>query len=87
MPSPVPFDVLITGGRVIDGTGGPWFHADVGVVGDRIAAVGQLAQRAGPRRASTRPARSSPPASSTPTSTATCRCSRTRSTSRPSARA
>jgi N-acyl-D-amino-acid deacylase len=43
MPSGAdPFDVLITGGRVGDGTGLPWFHADVGVRGDRIAAVGRL---------------------------------------------
>ena len=41
------FDVLITGGRVVDGTGAPWFRADVGIIGDRIAAIGQLA---GPRR-------------------------------------
>jgi N-acyl-D-amino-acid deacylase len=38
------FDLLITNGRVVDGTGNPWFHADVGIRGDRIAAVGRLAQ-------------------------------------------
>jgi len=38
-------DVLITGGRVVDGTGAPWFRADVGIIGDRIAAIGQLAGR------------------------------------------
>ena len=37
--------MLITGGRVVDGTGAPWFRADVGIVGDRIAAIGQLADR------------------------------------------
>jgi N-acyl-D-amino-acid deacylase len=36
------FDLLLTGGRVIDGTGLPWFRADVGIRGDRIAAVGRL---------------------------------------------
>ena len=36
------FDVLITGGRIIDGTGAPAFGADLGVHGDRIAAVGRL---------------------------------------------
>lgn len=39
------FDILITGGRVVDGSGLPWFQADVGVRGDRIAAIGQLAHR------------------------------------------
>jgi N-acyl-D-amino-acid deacylase len=38
------FDVLIRNGRVIDGSGLPWFRADVGVSGGRIAAVGPLAQ-------------------------------------------
>lgn len=37
------FDILITGGRVVDGSGLPWFTADVGIRGDRIAAIGKLA--------------------------------------------
>lgn len=36
------YDILIKNGRIIDGTGNPWFRADVGVVGDRIEAVGRL---------------------------------------------
>lgn len=36
------FDVLITGGRVVDGAGTPWFRADVAIQGDKIAAVGRL---------------------------------------------
>ena len=38
-----PFDVLLVNARVIDGTGAPSMSADVGVRGDRIAAVGDLA--------------------------------------------
>lgn len=37
------YDILIRNGRVLDGTGTPWFHADVAVSGDRIVAVGNLA--------------------------------------------
>lgn len=36
------FDVLIKGGTVVDGTGAPARRADVGIVGSRIAAVGEL---------------------------------------------
>jgi N-acyl-D-amino-acid deacylase len=36
------FDIVIAGGRVIDGTGAPWVRADVGVRGDRIEAIGTL---------------------------------------------
>ena len=39
------FDVLIVGGRVVDGTGNPWFFADVGLRGGRIAKVGKLGRR------------------------------------------
>jgi N-acyl-D-aspartate/D-glutamate deacylase len=37
------YDVLIRGGRIVDGTGNPWFSGDVGIRGDRIVAVGHLA--------------------------------------------
>ena len=36
------YDVIIRNGRVIDGTGNPWFLADVALDGDRIAAMGDL---------------------------------------------
>ena len=36
------YDVLIRGGRVLDGSGTPWFRADVALRGDRVAAVGDL---------------------------------------------
>ncbi len=36
------FDLILRGGRVIDGTGNPWVRADVGVRGDRIARIGDL---------------------------------------------
>ena len=36
------FDVLIVNGRIVDGTGAPWFRADVGINGDRITAIGAL---------------------------------------------
>ena len=38
----VPFDILIRGGRIVDGSGSPWYRGDAAVAGDRIAAVGAL---------------------------------------------
>jgi N-acyl-D-amino-acid deacylase len=36
------FDILIRNGQVYDGNGNPWILADVGIIGDRIRAVGRL---------------------------------------------
>jgi N-acyl-D-amino-acid deacylase len=36
------FDVLISNGRIVDGSGLPWYRGDVGIQGDRIIAVGKL---------------------------------------------
>ena len=36
------FDLLIRNGRIVDGTGNPWYRADIAITGDRIRAVGSL---------------------------------------------
>ena len=36
------FDLVIRGGRVVDGSGNPWRYADVAVKGDRVVAVGRV---------------------------------------------
>lgn len=40
--APELFDVLIRNGKILDGTGNPWYHADLGIRGDRIVAIGKL---------------------------------------------
>jgi N-acyl-D-amino-acid deacylase len=37
-----PFDLIIKNGRILDGSGGPWYAADIGIRGDRIATIGNL---------------------------------------------
>src|SRR5262249_51438771 len=36
------YDLIIMNGRIVDGTGNPWFYGDVAVRGDRIARIGDL---------------------------------------------
>src|SRR6202158_5649396 len=44
----LPFDVVITHGHIIDGTGSPWYFGDLGIRDEKIAAIGNLA--AAPRK-------------------------------------
>src|SRR5688572_14707489 len=43
-------DLILTNGRIVDGTGAPWYRADVGIKGDRIAAIGDLKDAKATRR-------------------------------------
>jgi N-acyl-D-amino-acid deacylase len=36
------YDVLVKGGRIIDGTGSPWRKADIGISGESIAKIGNI---------------------------------------------
>src|SRR4051794_11163342 len=38
-PQPAPYDLLIKNGRIVDGTGSPWFRGDVAIRGDSIARI------------------------------------------------
>ncbi|MGA9644033.1 MAG: D-aminoacylase [Terriglobales bacterium] len=42
------FDIVITNGHIVDGTGSPWYSGDVGIRDGRIAAIGSLS--AAPRK-------------------------------------
>jgi len=41
------YDIVIRGGKIVDGCGNPWYYGDVAVEGDRIAAIGDLGSAAG----------------------------------------
>ena len=41
------YDIIIMNGRIVDGSGNPWFYGDVAIRGDRIIKVGKV----GPARA------------------------------------
>jgi N-acyl-D-amino-acid deacylase len=36
------FDIVITGGHIVDGTGSPWYSGDIGIRGGKIASIGKL---------------------------------------------
>lgn len=40
------FDIIITNGKIVDGSGNPAYSADVGIVGDQIIAIGDLTEAA-----------------------------------------
>ncbi len=40
---PAAYDIVITNGRIIDGSGSPWYSGDIGIRDGRIAAIGNLA--------------------------------------------
>jgi len=44
------YDFIISGARIVDGTGAAWFYGDVAVQGDRIAAIGDLQKAAAKER-------------------------------------
>src|SRR5687767_3023891 len=41
------YDLILRGGKIVDGAGNPWFYADVGVRGDKIATIGHFPAGAG----------------------------------------
>src|SRR5260370_30758598 len=40
--SPAAFDIVIINGRIIDGTGSPWYSGDIGIRDGKIASIGNL---------------------------------------------
>lgn len=42
-------DLVIRGGKIVDGSGNPWFHGDVAITGKRIEAIGKLGAMRAPR--------------------------------------
>ena len=42
LPADAPYDLVLRNGKIVDGSGNPWFYGDVAVRGDRIVAVGRV---------------------------------------------
>jgi len=40
-----PFDLVITNGHIIDGTGSPWYSGDLGIRAGKVAAIGNLREQ------------------------------------------
>ncbi len=44
------YDIIIENGKIIDGTGHPWYYGDIGISGDKIIKIGCLKERLAKRR-------------------------------------
>jgi len=44
------YDFIISGARIIDGTGSPWFYGDLAINGDHVAAIGDLRNASATKR-------------------------------------
>src|SRR6187397_2355927 len=43
LPQPIPeYDLVIINGRIVDGTGNPWFRASIGIKDGKIVKVGRI---------------------------------------------
>ena len=43
--APPAFDVILRGGRIVDGSGNPWYLADIGIRDGLITEIGDLSNR------------------------------------------
>jgi imidazolonepropionase-like amidohydrolase len=44
-PGAAPYEIVITNGKIIDGTSNPWFHADVAIKNGKIVKIGRVAAK------------------------------------------
>lgn len=44
------YDLLLTGGKIVDGTGNAWYYGDVAIAGGKIVAIGRLADAEASRK-------------------------------------
>ena len=44
---PGKFDYIIKSGKIVDGTGNPWYKSDIGIKGDKIAEIGEIPEEKG----------------------------------------
>ena len=49
------FDIVIHGGRLIDGTGNPWFYGDLALKDGKIAHIGKINPESAKRATTARP--------------------------------
>jgi N-acyl-D-amino-acid deacylase len=48
-PQKKSYDIIIKSGNIIDGTGAPWIHGDIGITGSRISTIGSIPSEYGER--------------------------------------